>query len=391
MATPMGKGAVIRTSVCRPRGWLSRAPGRSQVVASWLACLLACSLLAGCLESRYVVQASFGQLELWGKARPIGEFVGNRHTDTRTRVLLDEVRHIRRYARSHGLAPGGSYRNYVPLNRPAVVWFLAASRPLSLEPKLWHFPVVGSFPYTGWFDPREARKIAAMLRRQGWETFLRPVSAYSTGGWFRDPVVSSMFSPREDALRTLANVLLHELTHANILMNDQSTYNESLASFVGDTMAEQYLLERFGPDSAELAAYRLELVEDRRRGARMAAAYEELDALYRGKLPDAEKLTRKRQLLAAVDAELELAFRPNNASLLGFKTYNAGLPEFAALYQACAQEWPRFFAAVRTLEAKDFPEPQEEDIGPIIARLAGAGCRPMDVRADARAGARPSR
>jgi predicted aminopeptidase len=370
MATPTGKGAVTGMRSCRPRGWLARAAGRSCL----LACLLACSLLGGCLESRYVVQASFGQLELFGKARPIGELVGNRRTDVRTRVLLEEVRHIRRFASSHGLTPGGSYRNYVPLNRSAVVWFLAASKPLSLEPKLWHFPVVGSFPYTGWFDAREARKIAAMLRRQGWETFLRPVSAYSTGGWFRDPVVSSMFSPREDALRTLANVLLHELTHANILMNDQSTYNESIASFVGDTMAEQYLLERFGPDSAELVAYRLELAEDRRRGARMAAAYEELDTLYRSNVPDADKLARKRQLLAALDAELELPYRPNNATLLGFKTYNAGLPEFDALYQACEQEWPRFFAAVRTLDAKDFPEPQEEDIGPIIARLVGAGC-----------------
>jgi predicted aminopeptidase len=72
-----------------------------------LACLLACSLLGGCLESRYVVQASFGQLELWGKARPISEVVGTRQTDARTRVLLEEVRHIRRFARSRGVTPGG--------------------------------------------------------------------------------------------------------------------------------------------------------------------------------------------------------------------------------------------------------------------------------------------
>jgi predicted aminopeptidase len=375
MATPTRRGAVIRTP---------SSPGRLARRACLLACLLACVLLGGCLESRYVVQAGFGQLELWGRARPIEEFVGDRRTDARTRVLLEEVRHIRRFARSHGLTPGGSYRKYVPLNRPAVVWFLAASKPLSLEPKLWHFPVVGSFPYTGWFDPREAREIAAMLRRQGWETYLRPVSAYSTGGWFRDPVLSTMFSSRDDALRTLANVLLHELTHANILINDQSTFNESIASFVGDTMAEQYLLQRFGPDSVELAAYRLELDEDRRRGARMAAAYEELDTLYRSELPDAEKHARKRRILAALDAELQLSYRPNNASLLGFKTYNAGLPEFAALYQACEQDWPRFFAAIRTLGAKDFPAAQEENIGPIIARLSGAGCPRVDARGRAR-------
>lgn len=351
-------------------------PGASGSLTHLLVCLLGCALLGGCYESRYVVQAGFGQLELWGKARPIGEVIDDRRTDARTRVLLSEVDHIRRFAKSHGLTPGGSYRKYVPLNRPAVVWFLAASKPLAFEPKLWHFPVVGSFPYTGWFDQREARKVAAILRGRGWETFMRPVGAYSTGGWFRDPVLSSMFSSRDDAFRTLANVLLHELTHANILINDQSTFNESIASFVGDTMAEQYLAQRFGPESAELSAYRLELAEDRRRGARMAAAYDQLDTLYRSELPEADKHARKRQILAALDAELELSYRPNNASLLGFKTYNAGLPEFATLYQTCAGDWPRFFAAIRTLGSGAFPEAQTEDIGPIIARLASAGCPP---------------
>lgn len=338
------------------------------------AAVLASLLAGGCLETRYVVQASLGQMELWSKARPIDEVVASSRTDVRTRVLLEEVRHVRRYAEARGLDTKGNYRKYVALDRPAVVWFLAASKPLALEPKLWHFPIVGSFPYTGWFNEREARRMAARLRRQGWETFLRPVRAYSTGGWFRDPVLSSMFSSREDALRSLANVLLHELTHANILVTDQSTFNESIASFVGDTMAEEYLLARFGPDSPELVAYRVELEEDRKRGARMAAAYEALDELYQSEAPETKKRARKQEILAALDAELALEFRPNNAALLGFKTYNAGLPEFAALYDRCGRTWPRFFAAIRTLSARSFPEEQEEDIGPVIARLVAAGC-----------------
>lgn len=336
--------------------------------------VLASVLAGGCLETRYVVQASFGQLELWSKARPIDEVLASSRTDVRIRVLLEEVQHVRRFAEARGLDTKGNYRKYVALDRPAVVWFLAASKPLALEPKLWHFPIVGSFPYTGWFQEREARKMAARLRRQGWETFLRPVRAYSTGGWFRDPVLSSMFSSREDALRSLVNVLLHELTHANILVTNQSTFNESIASFVGDTMAEEYLLARFGADSPELTAYRLEVEEDRQRGARMAAAYETLDKLYQSDAPEAEKRARKQELLVALDAELALPFRPNNAALLGFKTYNAGLPEFAALYERCGRTWPRFFASIRTLVASDFPEEQEEDIGPVIARLVESGC-----------------
>lgn len=351
-----------------------------------LAAAIACALSAGCVETRYAIQAGFGQLELWGKARSIGEVLEDPRSDPRTRVLLQEVRHIRGFAEEHGLDTHGSYRKYVALDRRAVVWFLAASKPLAFEPKLWSFPIVGSFPYTGWFREREAREIAALLRRQGWETFVRPVSAYSTGGWFRDPVLSTMFSPEDDALRALANVLLHELTHANILVNDQATFNESVASFVGDTMAEDYLIARFGAGSAEVAAYRAELAEDRRRGARMAAAYDALDALYRSDAPEAEKRARKRQILAALDAELKLRYRPNNAALLGFKTYNAGLVELAALYQTCDRDWPRFFAAVRTLDGSAFPEPQTEDIGPVVAALVRAGC-PARARV-ARAGTR---
>lgn len=339
-----------------------------------LAVALACALSAGCVETRYAIQAGFGQLELWGKARSIDEVLEDPRSDPRTRVLLEEVEHIRRFAEAHGLRTQGSYRKYVALDRRAVVWFLAASKPLAFEPKLWSFPIVGSFPYTGWFREREAREIAALLQKQGWETFVRPVSAYSTGGWFRDPVLSTMFSSRDDAFRALANVLLHELTHANVLMNDQATFNESVASFVGDTMAEEYLIARFGADSAEVAAYRAELVEERRRGARMAATYDELDTLYKSDAPEDEKRARKQRILAALDADLQLRYRPNNATLLGFRTYNAGLDELAELYQTCARDWPRFLAAVRGLDAGAFPEPQAEDIGPVIATLVRAGC-----------------
>ncbi|WP_045119508.1 aminopeptidase [Haliangium ochraceum] len=329
---------------------------------------------AGCLTTRYVIQAGMGQAELWGESRAIDDVLEDARTDERTRVLLREVGEVRRFAEARGLATKGNYRSYVALDRPAVVWFLAASRPLSFEPKLWHFPIVGSFPYTGWFDEREALKMAALLRDHGYETFLRPVRAYSTGGWFRDPVLSSMFSSRDDALRDLVNVLLHELTHANILVSDQSTFNESIASFVGDTMTEEYLGARFGADSEELRVYREELAASRVRGARLAAAYAELAALYASDAGDDDKRARKQRILSQLDAELKLPYRPNNAAMLGFKTYNAGLDEFAALFATCGRDWPRFFAAIDTLAPGAFPKPQAEDIGPVIDALAARGC-----------------
>lgn len=336
--------------------------------------LAAAAFASSCVRAGYVVQAGMGQLRLWGAARPISEVIADPATSPRTRVLLGEVVHIRRYAEAHGLDTRSNYTHYVELEHGAVVWFLAASRPLAFEPKVWGFPIVGSFTYLGWFSQDEARRIGRLLESEGWEIFVRPVRAFSTGGWFHDPVLSSMLSADDDAFRYLANVLFHELTHANILINDQSTFNESVASFVGDTMADDYLVSRFGAGSDEVAAFRRELAEDRQRGERMVAAYRELGALYLSSASDGDKRARKQRVVDGLAAELRLSYRPTNAMLVGFKTYNAGMDEFAALYAACGRQWPRFLAAVGTLSPSSFAREQEEDIAPVIGALAAAGC-----------------
>lgn len=345
-----------------------------------------------CLRVGYVVQAGLGQLELVGKARSIDKVIADPRTDERTRFLLSQVAPVLAFAGERGLADKGNYREYVALDRPAAVWFMATSRELSFEPAVWGFPIVGSFTYLGWFNEVEARRIGRLLERDGWDVHVRTARAYSTGGWFNDPVLSTMLSPHDNALRDLVNVLMHELTHANLLIRDQSTFNENIASFVGDTMAEEYLIARFGESSAEVTAFREELRLGRERGAGLAAAYHELEALYASARPDSEKRAEKERILAALDRDFGLWYQPNNASLIGFKTYNAGLEELAALFTACERDWARFFAAVRTLGPGDFAGPQDENIGPVIDRLTEAGCA-KDARAVRSPGerARPAR
>jgi predicted aminopeptidase len=340
--------------------------------------LLVCSLLVllgSCIQTRYVVQASLGQLELLGRARPIERVLRDPDIDARTRFLLTEVQAVLDYASRQGLKSQGNYQKYVDLDREAVVWFMTTSRPLAFEPRLWSFPIVGSFPYLGWFDYLEALKIQRRLEEDGWEVFVRRVRAYSTGGWFNDPVLSTMLSDEEDAYRSLVNVLMHELVHANVLVNDQSTFNESIASFVGDQMALEYLAHRLGPDSAELVAFREELREDRERGIALEKAYGELDALYTSQRSDQEKRRRKRGILRRIESDLDLDITLNNAVMIGFKTYNAGLDEFAELYRLCDSSFPRFLEVVGSLESADFASEQQEDIAPVIERLIGGGCR----------------
>ena len=318
--------------------------------------LLLCS---SCMATGYVAQAGMGQLDLYSRAQDIDDVIADPDTSPRTRALLQEVPEIVAFASERGLKSKGNYRQYVDLPRAAVVWFTAASRPLSLEPKEWAFPIVGSFTYLGWFDFRTALRFRKRLQRDGWDVYLRGVRAFSTGGWFRDPVLSTMFPRRdEDGYRYLINVLFHELTHANVLVNDQSTFNESVASFVGDTMAEEYLVHRFGADSAELAAFREELEEDRVRGAGLAAAYAELDALYKSDATKSDKRAGKKRVMARIESDLDLVQTPNNAMLIGFRTYNAGLPEFRKLFAHCDRDWRRFLRVARSFGKADFPKTQ---------------------------------
>jgi predicted aminopeptidase len=321
------------------------------------------------MQTRYVIQAGLGQAELWSVARDIDDVIEDPETDERTRVLLKETRVIMKFAKSHGFSSKGNYEQFVELDRGQVVWFLAAAKPLKLEPEIWNFPLVGSFPYLGWFDLREAMQIRRRLKARGLDVYLRPVHAYSTGGWLDDPILSTMLSSEDDAFRYLSNILLHELTHANLFVENQATFNESIASFVGDTMADEYLVWRFGPDSEEVRLYREEAAESAERGTRFVEAYNALEKLYASNKSDAQKLAEKERITSAVQHDLHLSWKPNNASLVGFKVYNTGQKEFAALYDACGNKWAPFFAAIKSLKASDFGTEQLEEIDSVISGL----------------------
>ncbi len=337
-------------------------------------------LTSACMQTRYVVQAGLGQAELWSLARSVEDVIDDPDTDERTRLLLEEAQIIMKFAKERGFDSKGNYEQYVQLDRGQVVWFLAAAQPLAMEAQIWNFPLVGSFPYLGWFDKREAMQIRARLKKRGLDTYMRPVNAYSTGGWLDDPILSSMLSSGDDAFRYLSNVLLHELTHANLLVNDQATFNESVASFVGDTMAEEYLLWRFGEGSEQVTVYREEAEQSLVRGTRFVHAHDALAKLYESDKTDTEKLAEKKRITKALQNELGLSWQPNNASLLGFKVYNTGQVEFANLYKACGHSWAPFFKVIKALRASDFGEEQLEEIDSVI-RLMIPRCQSMAEKA----------
>lgn len=336
--------------------------------------------LAGCSTLRYVAQAAGGQWELAAAARPIPEVIEDPGTPPLTRRLLSDVESVRRFAWQNGLNVAGNYEKYVELEREYPIWFVNASHPLAFRARVFSFPIVGSFPGLAWFDKQNAEKFRDSLAAKGYDVNMRGVSAFSTGGWFDDPIVWSMLSDTPGALASLVNTVLHESLHATILIKDQQYYNESLAAFVGDTMAAHYLQQRSGeqmPD--ELRAYLQNRALGQRRAKRLNEYYQELDAVYTSPLTDAEKYEKKRQIIDRLVQEMRFTRRPNNATLIGFRLYHVGKDDFSELFAACGYSWRRFLAAAGSLDSEDFGEPQRAEFGPVVAALRERGC-PTEVR-----------
>ena len=328
----------------------------------------------GCTPLRYVTQAAAGQEQLNGRGIEIAEVVEHGYLDKRTRDLLAHVPGIKAFGEKHGLKKTDNYERYLWINRPAVVWVVSACDPLRFRPKAWKFPIVGSITYTGWFDRKEAREYADELAKQGLDVDVRPSQAYSTLGWFDDPILSTMIRPGQEALGELADVVLHETLHATFYVPGQSTLNESIASFFGDELAASYLDETVGADSKEKAAFLADRARAERRGGVMKKAYDELVALYASHEPKETKLARKKEITGALRAELSFARPVNNATLVQFKTYGSGKREMRALFESCGGSFPRMLRALDDLRTSTKNAPSHSDPGKLLAPLLEKSC-----------------
>lgn len=327
---------------------------------------------SGCLYTEYVAQAAHGQFELLGKSRPIDEVVADPDTPTRTAMLLAEIPAIKDYGRSYGLKIRRNYERYSSLGRPAAVWFTGAADPVSFKPRKWCFPIVGCFAGLGWFDEDDAVRFKLALEAQGYDAIVRPASAYSTGGWFPDPVLSTMLGGGDDALPELANVILHESVHATVLINDEPFFNESLASYVADALTDHWITQRFGAGSPEDVAWTLGQALHLPRVARLLAAYKSLEDVYESHQTREQKLAQKAKIIDELVTDLSLRKRPNNASLTEVRVYNGGAAPLLVAHRACG-DLRSLVEAAKTLNRSDFAKPLQDDLTP-IGKLLGERC-----------------
>ncbi len=346
-------------------------------------------LLCGCFEVDYLLQAGEGQLDLSCRARNLESVADNPEIDARTKRLLADVPRVKAFGAKAGLVATDNYSDFVALDRKNVVWVVSAAPELSLEPKRWWFPIVGDVPYLGWFDRHMADRHARDMQSDGWDVDVRGSIAYSTLGFFDDPVLSSMIDDSDHAEGELANTILHESVHATVYVADQSEFNEGLATFVGDQLTIAYLSEHFGPESDELTTWLASEEYGNKLRARLHQAYKDLSAIYASQRPKAEKRAEKARYLSVLRSEIGFSRPITNATLAHYDTYHGSERSMAKLLERCGGDLSRMISVVKGITAKDFTRENEENLDPLVERVA-ARCRAPAPNAAATAGPSPA-
>jgi predicted aminopeptidase len=363
----------------------------SKGTAARLAAAAALALtMNGCSSVGYYAQAARGQWSLLAAARPIDDWLADPAASDPLKERLRLAQQIRAFASSELAEPDNrSYRRYADLKRAAVVWNVFATPELSTRLKTWCYPLFGCASYRGYFDRADAERLAARLAAQAYDVNVGPVQAYSTLGWFDDPLLSTFINLPEPEL---ARLIFHELAHQVVYVRDDTVFNESFATAVEREGLRRWLRAR-GSETLSAEWERIErhrvqfldLVTDTR---------DQLDRLYASALPDAEKRERKAELFANLQQRYHalrdgpwegykgydrfFAQPLNNAHLAAIGAYNDRVPAFEALMRRTGPDMAAFFAQVRRIAAlrKDERDRELEALAGRVSSSADGGVRP---------------
>ena len=335
--------------------------------------------VSGCANFGYYLQSVGGQLEVWRRERPIEEVIADAAAPLKQK--LARVLEIREFAsRELGLPDNRSFRRYADLGRPFVTWNVFAAPEFSVRPVQWCFLFAGCVSYRGYFAQADADRYAAELAGQGHDVYVGGVPAYSTLGWFPDPVLNTFIHYPE---AEIARLVFHELSHQLVYARDDTTFNESFAVTVEQEGVRRWLAH------AGDAPGRVEYERNRRMRAefvRLVGNYRErLDALYRTRLAPEAMRGRKREILDGLQADYRalqkgwdgyagydrwFAQSPNNAQLASVAIYTQRVPAFEALLQREGGDLPRFYAAVKELAALP-KEERDRRLGALAPQVTG--------------------
>ena len=317
-------------------------------------------LLPACSNLSYYIDAANGHHDLMDKAQSIDEILQQADLDKKFQQQLINFQQARDFASQQlHLPDNNSYRSFSDLDRDYVVWNVVATKEFSIEPKEWCFPFVGCLSYRGYFEKHKVDAYAQQLKQQGLDVYVAGISAYSTLGWFDDPVVSSMLYDNE-ARRV--GIIFHELAHQLMYRKNSTTFNESFAMSVEEEGIrrwfeyhdKQVLLNQYKEDKAKSRQFHDMLLQTKNR----------LNLLYAQNLTDAEKRQKKQQHLKSIKNNYIklrqqwngysgydewMAQDINNAHFVLVQTYYDLVPMFRAILRQQSNDLDAFYHEVRKI------------------------------------------
>lgn len=226
----------------------------------------------------YGISQAYGQLRIIYQARPVEAYLADPAFPDSLKQKLLLIQEIRRFAvDSLGISDSENYTTVYDQHGKPILWVVTACEPYALQNKEWKFPVLGNFSYKGFFAYEKAVKEEQPLQAQGYDTNIGEVSGWSTLGWFKDPILTSMLYRSEGQL---ANLIIHELTHATLYVKNNVDYNENLASFVGDQGAQLFLLHKYGKNSDAYKRYQNSKINREKYSQHVLHGAHLLDSLY---------------------------------------------------------------------------------------------------------------
>jgi len=320
--------------------------------SSWLIVCLGVLCLPGC----YLVKQGRGQLDLRFNQVPIAG-AGEAESDPELRRLLADVPGIKAFAENRLLLKkSGSYTGYYKTPQEGVTFVVTASPLDELQPYTWWFPIVGAVPYKGFFNRLEAEALSTELMEKGFDTWLFPAAAYSTLGWFRDPVTTPMLRRGH---YYLVSTIIHEMTHETLFVPGRVTFNEQLAVFVAETGAMAYFREIKGFNGEGMAKLQQAVDASNRFAATVRGYLPRFQTLYDSRLGYAETMKQRTELFAELEAELSTRFPGlganrrgfNNARLLHYRRYAPDSPEISDIWSRSGGDWKIFWDHIRAYAA----------------------------------------
>ncbi|MFC1602345.1 aminopeptidase [Pseudomonadota bacterium] len=342
--------------------------------------LLVFQLLTGCATLGYYAQSVHGQLELIGKRQPIEELLADSEVSEKLRQRLELVLKMRDFASTElGLPDNASYRSYADLGRKAMVWSVVATPEFSVQPKQWCYPVVGCAAYRGYFSHQQAEQFAEGLGSEGLDVVVEPVPAYSTLGWFDDPVPNTVINWSEPHL---AGLIFHELAHQKLYFQDDSRFNEAFAVAVEQIGVERWMLAQHNSEgfvhwqqqkAREEPFFQL-LLLTRQRLVTLFARPLSVAEMRKAKVAEFEQLrseyaSLKRSWNGYTGYDRWFERKLNNARLASVATYRHLLPGLLALYAQSDRDLARFYQACGALAALT-PEKRSQQLERLIPPAA---------------------